>query len=249
MPYNVKLDAFEGPLDLLLHLINTYEIDIYDIPVSVISEQYMNYIHTMKELKLDVASEYLVMAATLLAIKSKMLLPKQEADPIDQQMGFEVEEDPREDLVNRLIEYRKFKQAALHLKEKEAARSLVYTREPADLSAFGKNEETVNPVSNVTIYDMLEAMQKLFAKKEKNLPKRTTIERQEIPIELRMSQIINELRLENGRKRFSELFHHHNKEHMVVTFLAILELMKTKEITCNQDGNFSEIFISVTGEK
>lgn len=104
MEYKVKIGAFEGPLDLLLHLIHQLEIDIYDIPVAEITEQYLDYIHTMKELELDVASEYLVMAATLLAIKSKMLLPKQEPDEPDE--DYTVEEDPREQLVERLLEYK-----------------------------------------------------------------------------------------------------------------------------------------------
>ncbi|GAE43404.1 segregation and condensation protein A [Mesobacillus boroniphilus JCM 21738] len=115
MQYNVKIEAFEGPLDLLLHLINTLEIDIYDIPVAEITEQYLMYIHAMKELQLDVASEYLVMAATLLAIKSKMLLPKHEAE-LEDEFEFDHEEDPRNELVERLIEYKKFKEAASDLK-------------------------------------------------------------------------------------------------------------------------------------
>ena len=114
--YNVKIDAFEGPLDLLLHLINRLEIDIYDIPMAAITEQYLIYIHTMKELELDIASEYLVMAATLLAIKSKMLLPKHEEELEE---DFEYEEDPRDDLVEKLIEYRKYKEAAQELKHLE----------------------------------------------------------------------------------------------------------------------------------
>lgn len=248
MKYSVKVDAFEGPLDLLLHLITTYEVDIYDIPVAEITEQYMNYIHTMQELKLDVASEFLVMAATLLAIKSKMLLPKQESLSIDQQIEIEMDDDPRDDLVRRLVEYRKFKQAAVDLKEKETARSLIFTREPMDLTFYENEEEEVNPVSNVTIYDMLAAMQKIFTKKLEKAPRKTTIERQEIPIETRMKQIISELRFASGRKRFSDLFTADNREHLVVTFLAVLELMKTKDVTCEQDNNFSEIFIYATKE-
>src|SRR5690606_27811042 len=118
--YEVKLDSFEGPLDLLLHLINKYEIDIYDIPVAQITAQYMEYIHAMQELELNIASEYLVIAATLLEIKSKMLLPKQEVSLDD-----EYEEDPREELMNRLIEYRKFKDAATHLKGREMEQSQI----------------------------------------------------------------------------------------------------------------------------
>src|SRR5690625_3732718 len=113
--YQVKIDTFEGPLDLLLHLIKKFEIDIYDIPVAEITEQYMNYIQQMKKLELNIASEYLVMAATLLVLKSQMLLPKQELnEEID-----DYEDDPREDLVKRLIKYRQYKEVAYNLEEKE----------------------------------------------------------------------------------------------------------------------------------
>lgn len=114
---NFKVDAFEGPLDLLLHLIGQLEVDIYDIPMAEITDQYMEFVHTMQEMELDVASEYLVMAATLLAIKSKMLLPKQELE-IDYDT-LEEEEDPRDALVEKLMEYKRFKEAAKELKEKK----------------------------------------------------------------------------------------------------------------------------------
>ncbi|WP_368242833.1 segregation/condensation protein A, partial [Enterococcus faecalis] len=123
---NLKLDVFEGPLDLLLHLIQKLEIDIYDIPITAVTEQYMSYIHAMQTLELEVAGEYLVMAATLMAIKSQMLLPKQELEIIDDENFFE-EEDPREALVAQLLEYRKFKYAATVLHEKEEERKLYYT--------------------------------------------------------------------------------------------------------------------------
>ena len=133
--YNVKIDAFEGPLDLLLHLINRYEIDIYDIPVAQITEQYMAYIHAMQELQLDIASEYLVMAATLLAIKSKMLLPKHEEEILDESVELS-ENDPREELMQRLLEYKKYKEAAQALKKKEEERALLFTNPPSDLSMY-----------------------------------------------------------------------------------------------------------------
>ncbi|ANC77735.1 segregation/condensation protein A [Fictibacillus phosphorivorans] len=247
MQYSVKLDGFEGPLDLLLHLIQTYEVDIYDIPVAIITEQYLQYIHTMKELKLDVASEFLVMAATLLAIKSKMLLPKHEEELFENQMELEMEEDPRDELVRRLVEYRKYKHAADELKERESARSLIYTRQPADLSQFEK-EESAKQVTNVTLYDMLQAMQKVFQEKVTRAPKQTTIERQEIPIEKRMEQIKSSLLSVGGRKKFTDLFDKSTKEHVVVTFLAILELMKVKSINCEQQDHFSEIYITMLEE-
>ncbi|WP_257347790.1 segregation/condensation protein A [Pseudalkalibacillus decolorationis] len=246
--YNVRLDAFEGPLDLLLHLINRYEIDIYDIPVKAITEQYMDYIHTMQELQLDIASEYLVMAATLLVIKSKTLLPKREEEDYDQQLEMEVEEDPRDELVRRLIEYRKFKEASTYLKEREIKRSLTLTKQPSNLDHIEKHQEPVNPVSNITVYDLIDAFQRISTKKRKPKPTQTKIDRQEIPIETRMTEIVSELRFNKGYQTFQTLFPYPNKEHLVVTFLAILELMKTKQISCVQTTNFNDITIQLTKE-
>ena len=135
---NIKLDVFEGPLDLLLHLIQQMEIDIYDIPIATITEQYMNYIHTMKTLELAVAGEYLVMAATLMAIKSKTLLPVQEFVTDDEELW---EEDPREELVTQLLEYRKYKYAAERLTEKAEERSLYYTKEPMNIDGLADAEK------------------------------------------------------------------------------------------------------------
>src|SRR5690625_3948440 len=124
--YKVKLEQFEGPLDLLLHLIKQYEIDIYDIPVADITKQYMQYIHTFQVLELNIASEYLVMASTLVAIKSQMLLPKQEmTEDVEEYM-----EDPRDELMQRLIEYRKYKEAAEKFKKKEEEATHTFTRPP-----------------------------------------------------------------------------------------------------------------------
>lgn len=241
--YNVKIDTFEGPLDLLLHLINRLEIDIYDIPVKEITEQYLLYIHTMKELQLDIASEYLVMAATLLAIKSKMLLPKQEDELLDEEIDIDYEEDPREELMNRLIEYRKYKEAAEDLKVLEEERSQIFTKPPSDLSEYVK-DISVDHSLDVNLYDMLGAFQKLLRRKKLQKPLSTRITRQEIPIEKRMEEIINELRGFKGKKKFTDLFPYHDKNHIVVTFLAILELMKNNSIFIEQQNNFSDIFIS-----
>ena len=241
--YSVKIDSFEGPLDLLLHLINRLEIDIYDIPVAEITEQYLIYIHAMKVLQLDIASEYLVMAATLLAIKSKMLLPKQEEELIDENSEFEFEEDPREDLMNRLIEYRKYKNAADDLKHLEEERSQLFTKPPSDLSEFTK-DVTIDHTLDVNIYDMRGAFQKLMRRKKLQRPLATRITRQEIPIEKRMEEIIHELKGYRGKKKFTELFPYHDKNHMVVTFLALLELMKKNAVLIEQQNNFSEIYIS-----
>ncbi|MEK4147472.1 MULTISPECIES: segregation/condensation protein A [Robertmurraya] len=240
--YNVKIDAFEGPLDLLLHLINRLEIDIYDIPVSEITEQYLFYIHTMKELQLDVASEYLVMAATLLAIKSKMLLPKHE-ESLEDEFEFEYEEDPRDELVERLIEYRKYKEAASDLKSLELERGLMFTKPPSDLADFSTEVSPDRRDLDVSLYDMLGALQKLLRRKKLQRPLPTKISRQEIPIEQRMDEILKDLQINKGRRSFFDLFPRREKDHIVITFLAILELMKRSEIIVEQEGNFSEIFV------
>ncbi|WJE51525.1 segregation/condensation protein A [Bacillus cereus] len=241
MQYNFKVEAFEGPLDLLLHLIHRYEIDIYNIPVAEITEQYLSYIHTMKELQLDVASEYLVMAATLLQIKSKMLLPKQEEDVHDS--GEDFIDDPRQELMERLIEYKKYKQVAAELKEREQERAQLYTRPPIDFTSFQQEEETNLPL-DVKLYDMLAAFQKLMRRKKSKRPVTTRITRQEIPIEQRMSDILQKLEIAEGRQSFYDLFIDEEREVMVVTFLAILELMKNQQIVIEQEHNFDEIFLT-----
>ncbi|WP_026563979.1 segregation/condensation protein A [Bacillus sp. UNC41MFS5] len=248
MPYQVKIDAFEGPLDLLLHLINGLEIDIYDIPVAQITEQYLMYIKTMNELKLDVASEFLVMAATLLVIKSKMLLPKHEEvlDHEDPDMLYE--EDPRDELVERLIEYRKFKEAAHDLKSMEVERGLMYTKPPSDLSEYTKESQPEKAELNVSLYDMLAAFQKLMRRKKLQRPMATKIARQEISIDTRITEIMAELKQLKGRKNFNDLFPYRTKDHIVVTFLAILELIKRKEIDAQQQENFGDIYIEAVKE-
>ncbi|MCA1320808.1 segregation/condensation protein A [Bacillus tianshenii] len=243
--YNVKVEAFEGPLDLLLHLINRLEIDIYDIPVAQITEQYLFYIHTMKELQLDIASEYLVMAATLLEIKSKMLLPKHEEELLQEDDDFaDYEEDPREELMNRLIEYRKYKEAADDLKELEEERSHLFTRAPSDLTELMKNVAPDEVKLDVSLYDMLGALQKLMRRKKLQKPLQTRIARQEIPIEKRMAELIEDLRQYKGRKHFFDLFPESSKEYIVVTFLAILELLKKNTIRLDQENNFADIYVS-----
>ncbi|MEK4872257.1 MULTISPECIES: segregation/condensation protein A [Bacillaceae] len=244
MHYNVKIDSFEGPLDLLLHLINKLEIDIYDINVAEITEQYLDYVHAMQVLQLDVASEFLVMAATLLAIKSKMLLPKHEEDLLDDDLMYEPEEDSREELIERLVEYRKFKEAADDLKEMELERGLIFTKPPSDLSDFSLNkEENAKQELDVSLYDMLAAFQKLLKRKKLQVPLATKITRQEIPIENRMEEIVGFLRNKKGRISFDELFPIATKSHIVVTFLAILELLKRRQVFVEQEGNFADIFV------
>ncbi|UOQ85919.1 segregation/condensation protein A [Gracilibacillus salinarum] len=233
--YQVKLESFEGPLDLLLHLINKYEIDIYDIPVAEITSQYMVYIHTMQQLELDIASEYLVMAATLLEIKSKLLLPNP-AIEIEE----EYEEDPREELMRRLIEYRKYKEAAEHLKDREVEQSQVHTRPPMQF----EEEDRQLPEGAANIYDMIEAIGKVLERKKWNRPLETSVQRQEIPIEQRMEEIMETIDQVNKPVSFFELFPTKTRTYIVATFIAILELMKQNRIHCKQEKNLDELIVS-----
>src|SRR5690625_4882990 len=186
--YLVKIDSFEGPLDLLLHLIHQYEIDIYDIPVAEVTEQYLDYIQTMKYLELNIASEYLVMASTLLMIKSQMLLPRQEIDETDE----EFEEDPREELVQRLIKYRIFKEAAYHLEDKETDAHHIYMRKPIDFSAF--TPQTIMEKDDLNVYDMIEAIHQMIKRKKWDEPMKTSVHKIEIPIEQRMEEILAQIK-------------------------------------------------------
>lgn len=242
MEYNVKIEAYEGPLDLLLHLINKLEIDIYDIPMAEITEQYLVYIHAMKEFQLDVASEYLVMAATLLAIKSKMLLPNHEEDDLEEQ--FFEEEDPRDELVEQLVEYKKYKEAAKNLKEKEKERSLMYTKPPVDLSPYVDANQIDSLQMDVTIFDMLGAYHKLLRRKKLQKPLTTKITNKDISIDERMTEILEELRKSDVKLSFFHFFPLNDKRFLVITFLAMLELMKRNEIIVEQDGTFGDIYLS-----
>ncbi|GAB2718603.1 segregation and condensation protein A [Paenibacillus thermoaerophilus] len=238
-----KLETFEGPLDLLLHLIEKAEIDIYDIPVSTITDQYLEYVAQMQELELEVTTEFLVMAATLLSIKSKMLLPK--PPPIEPEWeDFETEEeDPRAELVRQLLEYRKYKQAAEQLRDKEYSRSLVYSREPADLTPYAPQVQE-NPVKGLHVADLLLAFQKAL-KRQAARQSIATIRRDEISVKDRIAEIVRLLRGREDRTvMFSRLIDEKaSREEIVVTFLAILELMKRRVIVCYQHGRFDDIVI------
>lgn len=187
----------------------------------------------MQSLELNIASEYLVMASTLLAIKSQMLLPTQEVDEIED----EFEEDPREELVQKLLEYQKYKQAAVELKEKED--QAIYTRPPKDNAKLEKRTEP----NSLDLYDMLDAVQQMLDRKKWNEPLTSTIERTEIPVEERMEQILEQLRDTKKDLLFDELFEYPNKSHIVVTFVALLELLKNKLIYCKQAEHFGAIYL------
>lgn len=236
--YEVKLAIFEGPLDLLLHLVNKLEIDLYDIPVSTITEQYMEYIEQMQYLELNIASEYLVMAATLIALKSRLLLPIEEIEIVDNVD----EEDPREELRERLLEYSQFKQLASSLEEKEG--ELAYTRTRAHFNEEAQLDVEL-PQDDVTVYDMLGALSKMMQRKQWNEPLPTTVERVEVSVETRMNEMLVILEGHPYGILFEHLFTYKDKGHIVTTFMALLELMRKKDVQCVQKKHFEQIRIFI----
>lgn len=231
MEYNINLPEFEGPLDLLLHLIKKDDINIFDISIDNITKQYLAYINKMEELNLNIASEYLVMASDLLELKSRTLLPKK--DEPDE------EEDPRETLIKRLINYQNYKESVEKLREYEMIRKEVYTREPT-LEEY-KNE-TNNDNLNISLDDLISALSRFLENKEASKPLATKITNKEYSVGTRSIEIRDILR-QRKRVNFFELFDNISKEYVVVTFLAILNMSKKQELSIKQDNNFENIII------
>ncbi|QDI89904.1 segregation/condensation protein A [Salicibibacter halophilus] len=247
--YNVKLDSFEGPLDLLLHLIKQAEVDIYDIPVAQITEQYMAFIHRMQELELDIASEYLVMASTLLAIKSQMLLPMQDvwADEDLEEVEALPEEDPREALVAQLEVYREYKAAAAGLAERQSERARFFSKAPSKItpSSEHRNEPAMIEAS---LSEMLQAYQKLKWRLRVNRPRTTTVETQKWTIEDKMQTIRTRVIDSAQPLPFLQMYTKGEVHEQVISFMALLQLMKENAVVCNQRGNFAAIYIQAREE-
>lgn len=245
MAYEVKVEAFEGPLDLLLHLINRLEIDIYDIKMKEITSQYMEHVHAMQVLELNEASEYLVMAATLLSIKSKMLLPVT-GFSYDEELDMD-EVDPRDELVNRLLEYKRYKEAAIELKELESRQSLHFSKLP-ELPESEQRMQFDVLEQQYEVYDLLGAFQKLLKRKQLQAPLSTRISKSEISIKDQMNHVVSRLTTLNRAVSFEELFDSHEKSVIVATFLSLLELMKRQVIAVKQGANFSSLEIELSKE-
>ena len=234
MDIEFKIDEFSGPLDLLLHLIKINKMNILDIEIEKITSQYLEYLDKMEEMNLEVTSNYLVMASELIYIKSRMLLPNAKKEET-----VELEEDPRADLVNRLIEYKSYKEITNILKEKELERGNVYTKTPEDIKKYLKeNEKVFN--DNVSIDDLTEAFKKFLMRKNAEKPLKTKVTEKEIKVSDRKVRIKNILK-SNRKIKFSSLFEDYSKEYVVATFLAILELAKEGEISIVQTDSFGDI--------
>ncbi len=221
MSYVVKIDQFEGPLDLLLHLIRTSEVDIQNINVTDITKQYIDYIKAMEELNLEIASEYLVMAADLIRIKSAMLLPKPKVEEES-----ELEADPKQELIDKLIEYKKFKGLSVEFNEYKEERELIYSK------VYNDEFEVQTPIvidTNINTFDLLKALSKMKRRKEMHKPLTTVIEKYEVTVEERMDSVFAHLKT-HVKELFTNLFDEYNKSYIITTFLAVLELVKEDKI-------------------
>ena len=229
--YPVRLENFEGPLDLLLHLIKRNEVNIYDIPITLITKQYLEYIDLMQEMNLDVAGEFLVMAATLIHVKSRMLLPR--PDPTQE----DPEEDPREALVRRLLEHQKFKAAAELLHERETLRSAQWMRPDGPIQEIAG--EAPEPEIEVDLFSLISAF-RTVVERAKQRPK-VYLPSEQIPIEERIEQLMARLS-ETEACGFDDLFADVNdRSGLIVTFLALLEMIRLKLVRVFQSGSFGPI--------
>ncbi len=241
---DIKLQVFEGPLDLLLHLIDKNKINIYDIPIVSITEQYLQYLRSMQELNMDIMSEFLVMAATLIQIKAKMLLPKEEKEEEEE------EGDPREELVKRLLEYKMYQYAAEELKELQVDASKMLYKQPTipkEVLAYEEPIDLKELVDGLTLTKLHEIFQSVMKRqKEKIDPIRSRfgkIEKEEISVEEKMETIREQMR-GLSRIRFRALLEvQASKVQVVVTFLAILELMKMGALNVRQEQLFGDIIL------
>jgi segregation and condensation protein A len=225
--YEIKLPAFSGPLDLLLSLIKENEIDIYDIPIAFITSQYLQYLDLMKELNLDIAGEFIVMASTLIYIKSKTLLP------IDEQPQDDEDSDPRLELVQQLIEYQSFRETALALKEREQQYSSIFYRDPQDITIS-------KTLIDISIYDLISA----FAAVLKGSSAKTgEIDRETLTVKDMISMIMQRLDTEIKIDFLSLFIENSTKIEKIVTFLALLEILKLGHASVKQEIIFGNIII------
>ena len=233
MDIEFRIDEFSGPLDLLLHLIKKNKMNILDIEIEKITDQYMEYLEKCNELNLEITSNYLVMASELLYIKSRFLLPRDEEEEDEEE-----EEDPREELINKLTEYQAYKDITSILKEKYEERSEVYTKIPEDFKNYSDAPAISKGDSSVDL--LVQAFQKFLERKNAEKPVKTKVTEKEIKVSERKTRIRSLLK-SRKKVKFFDLFEDYSKEYIVATFLAVLELTKEGEVRIKQDSLFGDI--------
>lgn len=232
--YSIRLECFEGPMELLMHLIEKNKIDIYDIPIASLTEQYIEYLDRFRSFNIEIASEFIIMAATLLQIKSRMLLPKppkarEEAE----------ESDPRQELIERILEYRRFKEVSGVMEEMQKQQERFLARKPMELPVRHL------PPSKLSLNDLLEAFANVLAvRRELKIPQ-VLVEPEEFSVQDKMEELLSLLNRGEGRLRFDAAFTGNSRGELITTFLAMLELIKLRSITVQQQGQFGEIYIYV----
>lgn len=232
MDYQVKIDAFQGPVDLLLYLVKRQEVDIFDIPIARITDQFLEYLRLLEIIDVEQAGEFLVMAATLMEIKSRMLLPRAE-------VADEAEADPRLELVRQLLEYKKFKDAAARLEEQAELRITRLPRLPVD--TFAPPDPTQQPLRAVELWDLVSAFGRLMRETLTLQPQQIVMDH--TPIQVYMEQILQRLTAESPL-RFSALFTPpHQRARLVGLFLAILELIRGRCVAVEQPEDFGDLWV------
>lgn len=235
---NFTINDFNGPLDLLLHLIKANKMDIYDIDIAVITKEYLNFINNKNDLSIDAYSEYLVMASELIHLKSKLLLNK-DSDLEEDDVLYEINSE--DELRERLLEYQKIKEKADDFRVLEEKRSNVFTKMPMNLNEFREKDTTIIN-GDVTLVDLLKAFEEFLKRQKRKEPVNTTITKKELSVEDRVKSIRNIVKI-RGKVNFLDLFEEVSKPYVIVTFLSILDMSKNKEIIITQDKNFGQIYI------
>lgn len=232
--YTVSIDEFDGPLDLLLHLIKKSDINIYDIKIEEIAKQYLDYINQMQEMNLNVASEYLVMAAELIEMKSCNLLPKKEV------VTDEEEIDPKENLINRLLEYQKYKEITSSLKIMEQERQKIFDKNPENMENYIDNN--INSSIELDINLIVNSFMNVLNRQKELKPLNTKITKKEYSVTKRSNEIKSILKIKKEVK-LEELLEIMSKDYLITTFLSVLDLVKKEEINVIQDNNFDSILL------
>ena len=238
MDYLIDLDNFHGPLDLLLHLVRSKEQDIYEINTSVIIEEYLDYINHLQDLNIDIASEFLIMAATLIHLKSRMLLGYSEDTNSDEENEFQITTE--EDLKNRILEYEKYKNMTEHFQKLEEKRSEFYTKSPTLLKEY--TDQKISNDGSITLDDLVNAFLEYQERINYQKPLQTKITKKELHINDQIISIKQKLKVQ-GKINFIDLFEEISREYVIVTFLAILQMSKNDEINIYQEKQFDNILI------
>lgn len=242
MPLSIKVTNFEGPFDLLLHLIKKNEMNIYDINIFEITNQYLEYLKSMKEMDLEVTSEFIVIAATLIEIKSKHLLPKNK-----EEQSKDEENDVEKELLNKLIEYRKFKVIAENLKMREQGAGIMFCKKPEIIEEDNKNTKETDFLQNITMLDLYNLYNDLMQKYINKMNTENIINKKILVDEYKIEDKMEELKQKLasfGKVHFTKLIYgYSSKLEVIVTFLALLELIKIKSVRVIQESNFKDIYL------